>query len=81
MSRFYFDLEIDNWFLPDPRGMELPDVAAARSAAENYGFEAISLRLKRGEGLGSEVLHVRDEAGACVLRLPYAAFLRAKAKH
>jgi hypothetical protein len=34
--------------------------------------------MHRGEGVGDEVLHLRDERGICILRLPYAAFTRAR---
>ena len=77
MPRFYFDVEIEEHFVRDTTGLELPDAEAAMSEARSRARR--KLNVERGGtryDIRSEVSHVRDDRGKCVVRLPYAAFLR-----
>jgi len=76
MQRFFFDTEIDGMFVQDRRGLDLPDLESARDEAEHCVRDRIAHRFQTGEDFELEVMHVRDELGRCICRLPYAAYLR-----
>ena len=68
MPRYFFTTHGRGQVEDDPDGVDLPDVAAARSYAENTIRE---LRRKSGYDDLALMMFVKDQAGQTVLSLPF----------
>ena len=72
MPRYYFHLSDEYDRLPDPEGLELPDLdaVALRALREVRGLVGQEVREEGAVRLG-RALVVEDEGGAIVHRLPF----------
>ncbi|HYG30437.1 MAG TPA: hypothetical protein VD887_09500 [Allosphingosinicella sp.] len=70
VPRFFFHV-YDDIAVRDEEGLDLPDLAAARRAALSGARSLICAQVSSGHLHLGHRLEVEDEAGACVLVLPF----------
>lgn len=71
MPRFFFDLVDYKAVVPDPDGITLPDIEAARARAVTDAREIIREGARRGEDRRSWRFEIKDESHALLLRVPF----------
>lgn len=69
MPLFYFHIQDESGFTPDPEGQELPDAEAARREAISATREILSESLLHGGALNHPTIAIADEHGHVVARV------------
>lgn len=71
MPRFYLTLDECGSVTPDREGVDLPDLAAARTAAVAAAREIMCAEVAEGRLCMSCHIEIRDDAGRQLDRLPF----------
>ena len=63
MGRFYFHLRAGEQLIPDVKGLDLPDVAAARHEAIHSAREIMAEAIRAGQNRVPDAFVIADDAG------------------
>ena len=66
MPQFYFNVQDETGFTPDPEGQDLPDAQAARREAVSATREILGETLLHGGALNHRTIEITDENGHVV---------------
>lgn len=69
MTRFYFNIQDEAGYTPDPEGQELPDADAARREAVSATREILGETLLHGGALNHRTIEITDADGHVVGRV------------
>ena len=69
MPRFYFHIQDQSGYTPDPEGQELPDAEAALREAMSATREILGETLLHGGTLNHRTIEIADENGHVVARV------------
>jgi hypothetical protein len=71
MTRYFLHIEAGSERIVDEEGSDLPDLAAAREEALATARQLWAAAMIEQRDLSQQSFLVTDEAGACLLRLPF----------
>jgi len=69
MPQFYFHVQDETGFTPDPEGQDLPDAEAARREAVSATREILGETLLHGGALNHRTIEIADQNGHVVGRV------------
>lgn len=69
MPQFYFHVQDESGYTPDPEGQDLPDAEAARREAVSATREILGETLLHGGALNHRTIEIADEHGHVVGRV------------
>lgn len=69
MPQFYFHVQDESGYTPDPEGQELPDAEAAHREAVSATREILGETLLHGGALNHRTIEITDEHGHVVGRV------------
>ena len=78
MERFFFDLWDSNAFVPDPNGIALPDLAAAREEALKSARAILDQGRANGEDRSGWVFEIKNSSYETVLKMPFTEALKSQ---
>jgi hypothetical protein len=70
MPRYFFNVSLEDYLLPDPGGQELPDPDAAWETARRIALDAMSVDEGRPANWHSCHVEVKDADGEIVREFP-----------
>jgi hypothetical protein len=76
MPRFYLHIKDGGRIIPDPDGIELPTVEAARREAIASAQEILAEKLKAGDVVDGQEFDICDEAGNVIERVPFRSVIK-----
>ena len=71
MPKYFFHIRTSDTFSPDDRGVDFPDVEAAKREAITAAREMIADMVLDGDPIDGMRFEVTDESGNVVLTLPF----------
>ncbi len=71
MPKYFFHIRTSDTFSPDDRGVDFPDVEAAKREAFTAAREMIADMVLDGDPIDGMRFEVTDESGNVVLTLPF----------
>jgi hypothetical protein len=66
MPKFHFNIRDDQGLIPDEEGMELPDLAAARTEASEGAREILADALRFHREVDGKRIEIADERGEVI---------------
>jgi hypothetical protein len=75
MTQFFFHIRVGEMFDEDSRGVDLPDIDAAKREARRAARQLMAEQVEEGLPISGEVFEVCDEDGAMVFQFAFKDLL------